>query len=165
MALSGSGRWLVGVVGVLLVVAALYTASAVGAAHPASRASNAFCHRSAAVGPGIHEPRVTPGPTEVVSGFYLTGGPLARFSAPNCKRPHPRPGAGTVEVVDMAGLVVARQTSAPGHFVKIPLPAGAYTVRGTFLNATVNEAHPTETEPVVIPAGDTVRRDFILSIP
>ena len=126
---------------------------------------NPFCRGSTAYGPGFPEPMVTPGPTELVSGFYLDGGPLARFSAPNCKRPEPRPGAGTVEVIDAAGTVVATKTSAPGHFVEIPLPAGPYTIRGTFLNATINDVHPKETESVVIPAGHTVRRDFFLSIP
>jgi hypothetical protein len=120
---------------------------------------------SAAYGPGITEPMVTPGPTELVSGFYLAGGPFRPFSAPSCKRPEPPPGAGTVEVIDAAGAVVATQTSTQGHFVEIPLPAGSYTIRATFLNATINEVHPTTTGSVVIPAGHTVRQDFFLSIP
>ncbi len=125
---------------------------------------NPFCRGSAAYGPGITEPTVTPGPTELVSGFYLVGGPLARFSAPNCKRPERPPGAGVVEVINATGALVATQTSTTGRFVKIPLPAGSYTIRGTFLNATVNETHPTETEPLTIPTGHTVRQDFFLSV-
>jgi hypothetical protein len=126
---------------------------------------NPLCGGSAAYGPGITEPMVTPGPTELVSGFYLAGGPFRPFSAPGCKRPEPPPGAGTVEVIDAAGEVVATQTSTAGHFVEIPLPAGSYTIRATFLNATINEVHPTTTGSVVIPAGHTVRQDFFLSIP
>jgi hypothetical protein len=126
---------------------------------------NPFCRGSAAYGPGITEPTVTPGPTELVSGFYLAGGPLARFSAPACKRPEPASGAGVVEVINATGALVATQTSTTGHLVKIPLPAGSYTIRGTFLNATVNETNPTATESLTIPIDHTVRQDFFLSVP
>jgi hypothetical protein len=125
---------------------------------------NPFCFGSA-YGPAIAEPTVTPGPTELVSGFYLDGGPLARFSAPHCKRPEPPPDAGMVEVTNATGVLVATQTSTTGNLVKIPLPAGSYTIRGTFLNATVNGTHPTETQSLTIPTGHTVRQDFFLSVP
>jgi hypothetical protein len=125
---------------------------------------NPLCHGSAAYGPGIHEPRVTPGPTELVSGFYLNGGPHTTFSTPHCKRPEPRPGAGTVEVLNASGGVVAAKTSTARHFVEIRLAAGSYTIRGTFLGASINGAHPSKTEWVVIPAGHTVRQDFFLDI-
>jgi hypothetical protein len=106
-----------------------------------------------------------PGPTELVSGFYLTGGPLRRFSDPGCKRPAPPPGAGMVEVMNpTTGALVATQTSEHGDFVKIPLPAGSYTIRGTFLGATINGVHPHETESVVIPPDRMVRQDFFLSV-
>jgi hypothetical protein len=126
---------------------------------------NPFCFGSAAYGPAIAEPTVTPGPTALVSGFYLEGGPIARFSAPNCKRPEPPPGAGMVEVISATGALVTTQTSTAGHLVKIKLPAGSYTIRGTFLNATINGTHPTKTTSLTIPAGHTVRQDFILSVP
>jgi hypothetical protein len=125
---------------------------------------NPFCRGSAAYGPGIAEPVVTAGPTELVSGFYIVGGPSRRFSAPNCKRSARPPGAGVVEVISATGALVATQTSTAGRFVKIRLPAGSYTVRGTFLNATVNGTHPMETKPLTIPAGRTVRQDFFLSV-
>ncbi len=126
---------------------------------------NPFCFGSAAYGPAIAEPTVTPGPTELVSGFYLDGGPLARFSTPHCKRPEPPPDAGVVEVTNATGALVAAQTSTTGNLVKIPLPAGSYTIRGTFLNATTNGTHPTETQSLTIPTGHTVRQDFFLSVP
>jgi hypothetical protein len=126
---------------------------------------NLFCLREAEYGPEIKEPVVTNGPTELVSGFYLVGGPPDRkFSTPNCKLPEPPPGAGTVEVIDTSGAVLATSTSARGHFVKIPLPAGSYTIRGTFFDATSNGVHPTISELVEIPPHDTVRQDFFLSI-
>jgi hypothetical protein len=75
------------------------------------------------------------------------------------------PGAGTVEVLDAAGMVIATRSSTSGHFVEIPLAPGSYTIRGTFLNATINDVHPRNTESVVIPPGHTVRQDFSLSVP
>jgi len=126
---------------------------------------NPICHREAAYGPELKEPLVTPGPTELVSGFFVVGGPLRRFSTPGCKRPAPRPGAGTVEVTNAGGEVVATQTSTSGRFVVIPLPAGSYTITGTFLGATSNGSHPKESESIVIPPGHSVRQDFFLNVP
>ncbi len=126
---------------------------------------NPFCHGSAAYGPEIEEPKVTPGPTELISGFYVVGGPLRLFSAPSCKLPEPETGAGTVEVANAAGALVASVTSTSGHLVEIPLPAGTYTIRGTFLQAEMNSARPIRSESLVIPAGHTVRQDFFLDVP
>ncbi len=128
---------------------------------------NRVCSRRAPTAPEIHEPKITVGPTKLVTGFYLAGGPLPGFfSARTCPRhPEPPPGAGTVEVLDAGGTVVATQTSVARQFVEIPLPAGSYKIRGTFLNATVNGTHPIRTESVLIPAGRTVRQDFLLSVP
>jgi hypothetical protein len=118
-----------------------------------------------AYGPRGSEPVRSPGPTELVSGFYLDGGPLARFSDPGCIRPAPPPGVGIVEVINpTTGALVATQTSERGRFAEIPLPAGSYTIRGTFLDATINGVHPHKTESVIIPPGRTVRQDFFLGI-
>jgi hypothetical protein len=125
---------------------------------------NPLCSRGAAYGPEIKEPVVTTGPTKLVTGFYLVGGFGTPFSTPRCKLPEPPPDAGIVDVMNPSGVTVATQTSTPGHFVEIALPAGSYTIRGTFLNATINGVHPIHTESVVIPAGHTVRQDFFLSI-
>ncbi|HEY4812177.1 MAG TPA: carboxypeptidase-like regulatory domain-containing protein [Solirubrobacteraceae bacterium] len=126
---------------------------------------NPLCHGSAAYGPGFNEPLLTAGPTELVSGFYLDGGPLARFSDRGCKRPGPPPGAGTVEVANASGTLVGTETSTYGHLITIPLPPGSYTITGTFLGATINGVHPRISESVVVPPGETVRQDFFLSIP
>lgn len=127
---------------------------------------NPFCGREADYAPDTEEPTITSGPTELVSGFYLVGGPPdRRFSTPGCRLPEPPSGPGTAEVVSATGTVVATATSTGGHLAVIPLPAGTYTVRGTFLNATENGVHPTRTESVTIPAGHIVRQDFLLSIP
>ena len=119
------------------------------------------------VAPEIHEPHIKAGPAELISGFYLVGGPPPHyFSAPKCPRhPEPPPGPGTVVVLDASGAVLATQTSVASHFVEIPLAPGSYTVRGTFLDTTRNGTHPTKSETVVIPAGHTVRQDFLLNVP
>jgi hypothetical protein len=113
--------------------------------------------------------RVTPGPTELISGFYLDGGPAAPRG---CEWPAAAPNPGMVEVTNASGEVVAAQTSEDGHFVEIPLPPDAYTVTSTFVSATIcggagtaNCVHPTETYAVTITAGHTVRKDFVLQIP
>jgi hypothetical protein len=126
---------------------------------------NPLCDGSAEHGPQIKEPVVTVGATHLLSGFYLDGGPEIRFSAPRCRRPEADPGAGAVEVRNVSGALVATRTSSRGHFVQIALPAGSYTITGTFLDATIHGAHPKHTESVVIPAGHTVRQDFVLCIP
>jgi hypothetical protein len=127
---------------------------------------NRLCRREAAYAPEIEEPLLKPGPTELISGFFLVGGPLSRaFSSPGCKLPEPSPGPGTVEVKNAAGELVATQTSSDGHFVEIPLPPGSYTITGTFQGASINEVHPTSTRSVVIPPGDSVRQDFFLNVP
>ncbi len=128
---------------------------------------NRVCRKGGHQGPEIHEPKITVGPTRLLSGFYTVGGPAPHyFSAPKCPpHPEPPPGAGTVEVINASGAVVSTQTSVARQFVEIPLPAGSYTIRGTFADATVNGVHPTISESVVIPAGHTVRQDFFLSVP
>lgn len=127
---------------------------------------NPFCHGSAAYGPELNEPAVTPGPTEFVAGFYLVGGPLAQFSTPGCRRREPPPEAGVVEVFDATtGALVASQTSTAGHFVEIPLQPGSYKLVGTFVDPGNSPTPPTTIRSVEIPPGHTVRQDFFLSVP
>jgi hypothetical protein len=128
---------------------------------------NRACRKGGGEEPEVHEPDIKVGPTKLVSGFYvLRGKPPRYFSAPKCPRhPEPLPGAGTVEVLDASGAVIATQTSVTGRFAEIALPAGSYTIRGTFLNATVNGAHPARIKSVTIPIGHSVRQDFFLAVP
>jgi hypothetical protein len=126
---------------------------------------NPFCLGPAAYGPGISEPLVTPGPTELIAGFYIIGGPLRRFSSPGCKRPRRAPGAGTVEVTSQSGTLVAKATSTAGHFIEIPIPAGSYTARGTFTNGFIKGDNYVAVESVLIPAGRSVRQDFFWPVP
>ncbi len=112
---------------------------------------------------------LTEGPSELVVGFFLDGGPAV---PPPCERP-PTPDAGTVEVLDSGGGVVATRSSQYEQLAAIALAPGSYTVNETFDAATICSTgsagtscdHPTQTRTVTIPAGYTVRVDFELDIP
>jgi hypothetical protein len=122
-----------------------------------------LCAQSADPGPPAGEPFVKRGPTELVSGLYLDGGPLRR--APRC-RPG-TPSAGTIMVASpTTGAVIASDNVASGHLATIPLAPGDYTVTGTFAGAFRN-GEPIETQPqqVTIAAGYTVRQDIVVNIP
>jgi hypothetical protein len=126
---------------------------------------NPLCAGSAAYAPDIEEPTVKPGPTELLSGFYLDGGPLVRFSSPHCRRPEPKSGGGTVEVIAGDGMLVAKASAPEGSLVAIALPPGTYSLRGTFPDASLNNLPPRPTEPITVKAGYTVRQDFFLDVP
>jgi hypothetical protein len=127
---------------------------------------NSLCSGSAAWGPLRGEPFLTPGPTELVSGLYLDGGPHLFRSAPRCDALSGTPGAGTIMVMNAAtGATVATQTVVRGRLAAIPLPPGTYSVRGTFGEANTNGVHP-QSFPVTvqIESGKTLRRDLVLNI-
>ncbi len=121
-----------------------------------------LCYQSAEPGPPSHEPRVKRGPTELVSGLFLDGGPLRR--APRCRSGTPSPG--TITVTSRTGVIIASDKVHTGKLARIRLAPGTYTVRGTFADATRN-GQPIETQPqtVTIPAGETVREDVVANIP
>jgi len=128
---------------------------------------NPVCSGSALEGPGISEPLITAGPTELISGLYIVGGPLRLWSEPRCTPRPGEPGAGTVTVRDPAnGAIVASQTVTRRHLATIPLAPGTYSIQGTFGDATINE-HPGESFPTTIQIlpGQTVRQDVFLNVP
>jgi hypothetical protein len=121
-----------------------------------------LCAQSAEPGPPAGEPFVKSGPTELVSGLYLDGGPLS--FVPRCGPGTPT--AGTITVTSpTTGAVVASDNVANGQLATVPLAPGTYTITGTFAHAFVNN-QPIETLPlqVTIPAGDTVRQDVVANI-
>jgi hypothetical protein len=128
---------------------------------------NPMCWGSSALGPRKREPIVTPGPSELVSGLYLVGGPPRHWSAPTCDSLVGTPGAGTITVTDPAsGVVVASVTVGEGQLARLALPPGTYTVVGTFAHAFTGTQH-TQSRPrsVAIPARTTVRQDVSVDIP
>ncbi len=102
------------------------------------------------------------GPTELVSGLFLDGGPLRH--APRCRSG--TPWAGTITVTNPAGMIIASDKVHTGKLARIRLAPGTYAIHGTFANATRN-GQPIETEPqtVTITAGETVREDVVANIP
>jgi hypothetical protein len=127
---------------------------------------NPICRGSALRGPGSNEPALTAGPTELISGLYIVGGPLRPRSERRCTFHPGVPGPGTITVRAAAsGAILASQTVTGGHLARIPLPPGSYTVEGTFGDATINN-HPGRSLPttVTIPPGKTVRQDVFLSV-
>ncbi len=116
-----------------------------------------------APGPPAGEPFLTVGPTELVSGLYLAGGPFEIFAG-RCRQGTAE--AGTIVVIDPAsGATVASATVASGQLATIPLAPGTYKVDGTFANATVNGASMTSSLSITIPADMTVRDDIVASVP
>lgn len=123
----------------------------------------AECAEMGAPGPPAGEPFVTAGPTELVSGLYIAGGPFEIFPG-RCR--HGTPGAGTIAVIDQAsGATVASATITKGHLATIPLAPGTYTIDGTFADATVNGVPIKSSLSITIPAATTVRQDIVASVP
>lgn len=128
----------------------------------------------AAPGPPASEPKTTPGPTELVSGLYVAGGPHRFVSVPDCSKIAGIPGAGTITVrnpqelgapKNELGPLVATQTVSRGQLAQIHLQPGTYAVQGTFGDAVVNGVHPVSMPiTVTIAAGRTVRADVVLPI-
>jgi hypothetical protein len=148
---------------VLVATFALLFATSTVSATPRA---NRLCSGSAAWGPRRDEPLRTPGPTELISGLYLDGGPHRFRSAQRCSSLSGTPSAGTITVTDPAsGAIVASATVANGELAKIPLPPGAYTITGTFANAFSNNQHiQSPPQTVTIRSGQTVRQDVSAGI-
>jgi hypothetical protein len=127
---------------------------------------NPLCSRSALAGPPENEPLVTPGPTRLLSGLFVEGGPALIFSTPHCRYRPGRPWAGTLTVTNPAtGAIVAARTVASGELATFALAPGAYALTGTFATATVNGAHMRATQTVTVPVDKTVRQDIVAPIP
>lgn len=127
---------------------------------------NPLCVGSADPGPPPGEPIVEPGPSELLTGLFIVGGPLALTSAPTCVARAGVPGAGTITITDPAtGTVIATSNVADGQFATFPLPPGTYTISGTFANVIGNGQRAQTSVTVGIPGGETVRQDLSLDVP
>ena len=119
-----------------------------------------LCAQPANPGPAERGPHARKGPTELIAGLYLQGGPLLRN--PSCRRASPE--AGTVTVSTPAGKVIARREVRAGHFGIFPLPPGPYVVGGTFAG---QGGHPAQlpSEPVTLAARRTTSLNLVATIP
>lgn len=128
---------------------------------------NPPCFRTGLSGPPGGEPLVKPGPTELVSGLFLEGGPLVPFSSPHCAFAPEPSWAGTIEVSDHAsGAQIARETVAQGQLATFDLAPGTYDINGTFAQAHSDD-QPIHalTQMVTVSAGKTVRQDITADVP
>lgn len=141
------------------VVCAIGIAASSSGAFASSRAlAGSGCpHPTVRVPPG--EPVYRAGPTELVSGLYIQGGPVP---PPPCK-PKPRgPYAGTITVANAAtGNTVATKTVRDGHLAHIPLAPGKYRVSGEFTGGGSTSYSPT----VNVRQGYKVRQDVFEDVP
>ena len=112
-----------------------------------------------------NEPVITAGPTEIVTGLYLDGGPADPSCPPGAGGSSPGPGTVTL-VLPGSTQVVATATVAAGQLAVIPVTPGTYTIQATFGDATIN-GQPGQGFPqtVTVAAGQTVRQDVSISIP
>ena len=152
-------RWLAIAIGALAVGC---TGLLLGVASAAPRLSRpvaaADCpHPSVPVPP--NEPVYRAGPTELVSGLYIQGGPVPR---PPCK-PEPRgPYAGRITVSNAkTGRTVASQSVRNGHLAHIRLAPGRYKVSGKFAGGGRASYSPT----VRVRRGYKVRQDVFEHVP
>jgi hypothetical protein len=105
-----------------------------------------------------HEPRLTRGPTELVSGLYVQGGAFIV----GCPQGPRGPFAGTLSAISTrTGKRVARETlTRPGKLFVLTLAPGSYLLRAT--DAGGLAAAPVR---VTIPAHRTVRQDVFIDVP
>src|SRR5579884_978922 len=121
-------RWLV----VALVVAGASVLAALAGLSSAAASSGDGLPARSCPRPTIPVPAGEPvyraGPTGLVSGLYIQGGPVP---PPPC-HPEPRgPYAGTITVFNpQTGATVARRSVASGHLAHILLTPGVYRVTG-----------------------------------
>jgi hypothetical protein len=120
-----------------------------------------LCAQSALPGPAQRGPRVTKGPTELIAGLYLEGGPLR--TGPHCRRGTTE--AGTVTVSTPAGKVLLRRQVRAGHFGIFPLAPGSYVVGGTFSGGAPGARPQVPQTPVTIAARRTTRLNVVVDVP
>ena len=107
-------------------------------------------------------PAAGPGPTALVGGIYIVGGAV---NPPDCVGhvgPTP-PTAGTVQVVDSAGNVVATQMVPAGQTFTIAIPPGTYTLRGGPGSSPANFCH--SNGPVTVTRGNQTPVEVVCDVP
>lgn len=122
---------------------------------------NPLCSGAAENGPPAGEPIITTGPTELISGLFLEGGPFMIRSAPNCKDVVEKSSPGWITVTNSAGTVIVNKMELKqGQLLYVKVPAGKYTISGVL--SVNNKVGPVT---VNVPSGKTVRQDLTLDAP
>ena len=145
-------------IALLLVAAGASVGLSSAAARPAGAARARSCPHPTVPVPA-NEPVYRVGPTEVVAGLYVQGGPVPR---PPCK-PEPRgPYAGKVTVRNAkTGALVASRTVGSGHLAYIKLAPGRYRLSGHISGGARTTTSPT----VTIRRGYKTRQDLFEDVP
>lgn len=115
-----------------------------------------LCAQPQAPGPPTSGPIASKGPSELVAGMFLQGGPL--LTAPSCRRG--TPSAGTLTVTGASGQIVAHRAVRDGRFGVFPLKPGRYTLLGSF-SAGGPQLAP---QPVRILAHETTRLNLVAKL-
>jgi hypothetical protein len=122
---------------------------------------NPLCSGAADNGPPAGEPITEPGPTELISGLFIEGGPYILRSAPICKEVAEKSSPGWITVTDSAGTVIVNKMElTTGQLLYVKVPAGKYTLTGVL--SVNNKVGPITVE---VPADTTVRQDLTLDVP
>jgi hypothetical protein len=90
-----------------------------------------LCAQPAQPGPKHAGAEQRRGPTELVAGLYVEGGPLQ--TSPHCRNALPQ--GGTLTVSSSAGEIVASRRVRDGHFAIFPLAPGSYVLAGSLSRA------------------------------
>jgi hypothetical protein len=122
---------------------------------------NPLCSGAADNGPPAGEPIIKPGPTELISGLFIEGGPPLLRSAPHCKVAAEKSSPGWITVTNAAGTVIVyKMELTTGQLLHVKVPAGRYAITGVL--SVNNKVGPVT---VNVPAGKTVRQDLTLDAP
>lgn len=116
-----------------------------------------LCSQPSAPGPDTHGASVAKGPTELVSGVFLEGGPL-RISA-RCR--HGRPSPGVLTVMRTDGTTISTRSVRAGRYGVFPLKPGSYLISG----ALAGKGSPPATAlPVTVVAHSTTHLDVVTAV-
>lgn len=117
-----------------------------------------LCAQPAAPGPDSRGVSVTTGPSELVSGLFVEGGPL--LLSARCR--HGSPSAGTLTVTRPDGTLVSERSVRAGRYAVFPLKPGRYLLLGTFAGP---QNKPTVAQPVTIASRRTTHADVVTDVP
>jgi len=116
-----------------------------------------LCSQPAAPGPDTRRASVAKGPTELVSGLFVEGGPL-RIS-PRCRHGEPSPGVLTVMRTD--GTTISTRSVRAGRYGVFPLKPGSYLISGALAG---KGSAPATALPVTVAAHSTTHLDIVTAV-